>query len=105
MAGSGWRGRSAAASCPTRCWVRAGRWAPGPPVALAASRVPGLQKKGKTRLMDVVTIERDENVLLMGVNRPELGNLWDLEVIQRVSRAYRQLADDADLRVGVVFGH
>jgi enoyl-CoA hydratase/carnithine racemase len=55
--------------------------------------------------MSVVTVERTGPVLLIGVNRPEAYNLWDLEVIREVSRAYRQLGDDAGLRVGIVFGH
>jgi len=55
--------------------------------------------------MSVVTIERDGHVLLIGVNRPEAYNMWDLEVIQRVSSAYRALGDDPELRVGVVYGH
>ena len=55
--------------------------------------------------MSVVTIERDGHVLLIGVNRPEAYNLWNLEVIQTVSRAYRTLGDDPALRVGVVYGH
>ncbi len=55
--------------------------------------------------MSTITIERDNHVLLIGVNRPEQYNLWNLDVIQDVSRAYRQLADDDDLRCGVVFGH
>ena len=43
--------------------------------------------------MDSVTIEEDGPLLLIGVNRPEAHNLWDLEVIQAVSRACRRLAD------------
>jgi enoyl-CoA hydratase/carnithine racemase len=55
--------------------------------------------------MDVVTIDEDGPLLLIGVNRPEVHNLWDLEVIQMVSRAYRRLGDTTHLRVGVVYGH
>jgi enoyl-CoA hydratase/carnithine racemase len=55
--------------------------------------------------MGVVTIDRDENVLLIGVNRPDAYNLWDLDVIHGVSRAYRMLGDDPALRVGIVYGH
>ncbi|HEX9775867.1 MAG TPA: crotonase/enoyl-CoA hydratase family protein [Actinomycetota bacterium] len=55
--------------------------------------------------MSVVTVEREGPVLLIGVNRPDAYNLWDLEVIQTVSRAYRTLGDDPDLRVGVIYGH
>jgi enoyl-CoA hydratase/carnithine racemase len=54
---------------------------------------------------DVLTLEVDGPILRIGVNRPDANNLWNLEVIQAVSRAYRRLADDAGLRVGVVFGH
>jgi len=54
---------------------------------------------------DVVTLDVDGPILRIGVNRPDANNLWNLEVIQGVSRAYRRLADDVTLRVGVVFGH
>src|SRR5262245_29832738 len=49
--------------------------------------------------------EQDAPLLRIGIGRPEANNLWDLEVIQTVSRAYRRLADDARLRVGVIYGH
>lgn len=55
--------------------------------------------------MSVVTVDREGHVLTIGVNRPEAYNLLDLEVIREVSRAYRLLGDDPDLRVGVLFGH
>ena len=54
---------------------------------------------------DYVTIEEDGPLLLIGVNRPDAYNLWNLEVIQAVSRAFRRLADTDHLRVGVIFGH
>ena len=34
--------------------------------------------------MDAVTVEEDGPILLIGVNRPEAHNLWNLEVIQAV---------------------
>jgi enoyl-CoA hydratase/carnithine racemase len=52
-----------------------------------------------------VTVERDGAVLLIGVNRPEKRNAFDLETIEAFSAAYEQLADDPEVRVGVVFGH
>ncbi len=55
--------------------------------------------------MSVVSVERDGHLLMIGVNRPEANNLWTLEVIHGVARAYRRLGDDDDLRVGVVFGY
>ena len=54
--------------------------------------------------MGVVQIDRDDHVLMIGVNRPDAYNLWNLEVIQDVCRAYRVLGDDPDLRVGVLYG-
>jgi enoyl-CoA hydratase/carnithine racemase len=49
-----------------------------------------------------VTTDEDGPLLVIGVNRPEPNNLWNLDVIQAVSRAYRRLADAPHLRVGVV---
>jgi enoyl-CoA hydratase len=54
---------------------------------------------------DKVTTERRGHLLLIGVNRPEKRNAWDVDVIQGVARAYTRLATDAALRVGVLFGH
>ena len=52
-----------------------------------------------------VTIEEDGPLLLIGINRPDEHNLWNLDVIQTVCRALRRLADTDHLRVGVIFGH
>lgn len=52
-----------------------------------------------------VTVERDGHVLLMGVNRPDKRNAWDLATIDELAAAYEQLGQDPELRVGVVFGH
>jgi enoyl-CoA hydratase len=62
---------------------------------------------GRERMVTVakVTIDREGQLLMIGVNRPEANNLWDLEVIQDVCRAYATLAEDDGLRVGVVYGH
>src|ERR1700682_916718 len=56
-------------------------------------------------MADEVTIEEDGPLLLIGVNRPDAHNLWNLEVIQAVCRAYKRLADAEHLRAGVIFGH
>lgn len=55
--------------------------------------------------METVNTERSGHLLLIGTNRPDAYNLWDLEVIQSVSRAYRTLGENPSLRAGVVFGH
>ncbi|MFZ5446702.1 MAG: crotonase/enoyl-CoA hydratase family protein [Myxococcota bacterium] len=52
-----------------------------------------------------VTIERDGAVLLMGVNRPEKRNAFDLATIEALAAAYEELGDDDSLRCGVLFGH
>jgi enoyl-CoA hydratase len=52
-----------------------------------------------------VTIERDGHVLLIGVNRPEKRNAFDLATLKALGDAYAQLGDDTELRVGVLFGH
>jgi enoyl-CoA hydratase/carnithine racemase len=52
-----------------------------------------------------VTVERDGDVLLMGINRPEKRNAFDLATIAELAAAYERLGDDATLRVGVLFGH
>lgn len=53
----------------------------------------------------VVTTEVVGHVLAIGVDRPAKRNAWNLAVIEQVSRAYARLADDDDLRAGVLFGH
>ena len=52
----------------------------------------------------LVTVERDGDVLLIGVDRAAKRNAWNLQVIREVAEAYEHLAD-SDARVGVVFGH
>jgi enoyl-CoA hydratase/carnithine racemase len=52
-----------------------------------------------------VTLERDGHVLLMGVNRPEKRNAFDLAVLRQLAAAYERLADDDELRVGVLHAH
>ncbi len=52
-----------------------------------------------------ITRERDGHVLLIGVNRPEKRNAFDLATIDQLADAYQELGDDPELRVGVLFGH
>lgn len=52
-----------------------------------------------------ITVEREGHVLLMGVNRPEKRNAFDLQTIRELAAAYERLGDDRDLRVGVLFAH
>ncbi|MBL8909271.1 MAG: crotonase/enoyl-CoA hydratase family protein [Archangium sp.] len=52
-----------------------------------------------------VTVERDGHVLLIGINRPEKRNAFDLATIDQLGAAYETLGTDDSLRVGVLFGH
>lgn len=55
--------------------------------------------------MTTVTVEREGAVLLMGINRPEKRNAFNLETIEALATAYEQLGDDPSLRAGVLFAH
>lgn len=52
-----------------------------------------------------ITVEARGHVLLMGVNRPEKRNAFDLEALSSLAKAYEKLGNDPELRVGVVFAH
>ena len=52
-----------------------------------------------------ITVERDDHVLLIGVNRPEKRNAFDIQTIEELGAAYEKLSKDPEIRVGVVFGH
>jgi len=56
-------------------------------------------------LPDRITVERDGHVLLMGVNRPEKRNAFDLATIEQLAAAYDRLGAEREFRAGVLFGH
>lgn len=56
-------------------------------------------------MSDVVTVEAVGHVLLMGVNRPEKRNAFNLAIFRELAHAYGRLAEDPQLRVGVLYGH
>ncbi len=56
-------------------------------------------------MADRITVELDGHVLMIGVNRPEKRNAFDLQTIAAFSDAYRRLAEDDDARVGVLYAH
>jgi enoyl-CoA hydratase len=55
--------------------------------------------------MSTVTVDLDGHVLLIGVNRPEKRNAWNLAVIDEVAAAYERLSTDDQVRAGVLYGH
>lgn len=52
-----------------------------------------------------ISLEKQGHLLLMGLNRPEKYNGVTIKMWDELSAAYRQLEDDDDLRVGLLFGH
>ena len=55
--------------------------------------------------LDTVTLERDGHVLVIGLNRPDKRNAFNLAMIADLSRAYALLESDETLRAGVLFAH
>jgi enoyl-CoA hydratase len=54
---------------------------------------------------DAVTLERRGHVLLIGLNRPEKRNAFNLALIDQLATAYHELENDDAIRCGVLFGH
>ena len=52
-----------------------------------------------------VTLERDGNVLLVGIARPEKRNAFDLAMLEQLGAAYEKAADDPQVRAVVLFPH
>jgi enoyl-CoA hydratase len=52
-----------------------------------------------------VTVQRRGHVLLIGLNRPEKRNAFNLALIDQLAVAYHELEEDEDLRCGVLFAH
>ncbi len=55
-------------------------------------------------MADEVLLEREGHVLLIGVNRPDKYNAWDLATIAGVCEGVTLLSDDDDLWCGVIHG-
>lgn len=52
-----------------------------------------------------VTVDRDDHVLLIGLNRPDKRNAADWQMLQELSLAYGELHRDPELRCGFVYAH
>ena len=52
-----------------------------------------------------ITVETRGHVCLMGLNRPEKQNAFDLEMYDELALAYGELDRNPDLRCGVLFAH
>ena len=56
-------------------------------------------------MSDHITVERREHVLLVGLNRPQKRNAFDVGMFTTIGRAWAELDGDDALRVGVLFAH
>jgi len=52
-----------------------------------------------------ITVERNGFVLHIGVNRPDKRNAFDVDMLNELALAYERLAEDPELRVGVLYAH
>ena len=52
-----------------------------------------------------ISLETRGHILLIGFNRPEKRNAFDVQMLTDLALAYTKLEDDAELRCGVVFAH
>jgi enoyl-CoA hydratase len=52
-----------------------------------------------------ITVDRDEHVLFIGLNRPTKRNAFDLAAVEQLSIAYAQFAEDGQARVAVLYAH
>ena len=57
---------------------------------------------GFTSTTEKVTVEQRGHILLIGLNRPEKKNAFDVDMLQGLSAAYTELSDNKELRVGIV---
>ena len=52
-----------------------------------------------------LTVQAEEHVLLMGLNRPAKRNAFDLQMFGELGQALGQLQQDPNLRCGLLFAH
>lgn len=52
-----------------------------------------------------ITVEKQGHVLLIGFNRPEKRNAFDIDMYMGLARAFGDLHEDRDLRCGLLFAH
>jgi len=74
-------------------------------VALAGAQVARADEAKKAPDSDFITLERRDVVLLIGINRPQIGNRIEVATFLALGRAYWQLDHDAALRCAVLFAH
>jgi enoyl-CoA hydratase len=78
----------------------------------APSQVAVTMPNDGRRMLDIplspeakVTVERREQIVLIGINRPQMLNRIDPETFYRLATAYDDFDNDSTLRAAVLFGH
>src|SRR5437762_7495080 len=71
----------------------------------SSSPVSELTSPANTEPEIAVRVERRGPLLLMGLNRPEKRNAFNLAMIDELAAAYHRLEADDEIRCGVLFGH
>ena len=78
----------------------------------AASQVGVTKPNDGPRMVDIplspdakITVERREQIVLIGINRPKMFNRIDPEAFYGLATAYYGFDNDSTLRAAVLFGH
>jgi enoyl-CoA hydratase len=58
-----------------------------------------------TTVADKITIERRDQIALIGINRPDIYNRIDPDAYHALAKAYYSYDRDPSLRAAVLFGH
>lgn len=58
-----------------------------------------------TSARTTVTVEQRGHVLLIGLNRPDRMNAFNLQMIDELAQAYHRVENDPEIRCGVLFAH
>ena len=66
--------------------------------------IPELNQEVSNNL-NKITVEKDGHILLIGLNRAEKLNAFDVEMYIDLAKAYGELHTDKDLRCGLLFAH
>jgi enoyl-CoA hydratase len=80
--------------------------------ASVAQTPPATQTTDAVRMAEIpfsattkLTVERRGQIVLIGINRPEIQNRVDPETFQALAKAYYDYDHDSSLRAAVLFGH
>jgi enoyl-CoA hydratase len=78
----------------------------------SASEVGGTKPSDKGHMIDIplspdtkITVERRQQIVLIGINRPKMYNRIDPEAFYGLAKSYYDFDNDPTLRAAVLFGH